>query len=105
VLDASALVELLLGTEQGRSIGARIADPTLGLHVPHLADVEVPTLVLAGELDRPEYVVSGRYLERKMPHARLEVIAGGEHSMHESTHAVDVAAAIEQFVVACDRPS
>ena len=41
VLDASALVELLLGTEQGRSIGARIADPTLGLHVPHLADVEV----------------------------------------------------------------
>jgi len=41
VLDASALVELLLGTEQGRSIGARIADPGLGLHVPHLADVEV----------------------------------------------------------------
>lgn len=41
VLDASALVELLLATEQGRSIGARIADPTLGLHVPHLADIEV----------------------------------------------------------------
>lgn len=41
VLDASALVELLLGTERGRSIGARIADPTLDLHVPHLADVEV----------------------------------------------------------------
>jgi predicted nucleic acid-binding protein len=41
VLDASALVELLLGTEPGRTIGARIADPRLGLHVPHLADVEV----------------------------------------------------------------
>ena len=41
MLDASALVELLLGTEQGRSIGARVADPALGLHVPHLADVEV----------------------------------------------------------------
>ncbi len=41
VLDASALVELLLGTEHGRSIAARIADPTLGLHVPHLADVEI----------------------------------------------------------------
>jgi predicted nucleic acid-binding protein len=41
VLDASALVELLLGTEHGRSIAVRIADPTLGLHVPHLADVEV----------------------------------------------------------------
>lgn len=41
VLDASALVELLLGTEEGRSIGARIADPALSLHVPHLADVEI----------------------------------------------------------------
>jgi len=41
VLDASALLELLLGTESGRSIAARIADPALTLHVPHLADVEV----------------------------------------------------------------
>lgn len=41
VLDASALVEVLLGTAQGRRVAARIADPTLGLHVPHLADVEV----------------------------------------------------------------
>jgi predicted nucleic acid-binding protein len=41
VLDASALVELLLGTELGRAIGARLADPALGLHVPHLADIEV----------------------------------------------------------------
>ena len=64
----------------------------------HLADVQVPTLVLAGELDRPEYVASGEYLQRKMPHARLEVIAGGEHSMHESTHAAEVSAAIERFL-------
>ena len=41
VLDASTLVELLLGTEQGRRVAARIADPALGLHVPHLADIEV----------------------------------------------------------------
>jgi predicted nucleic acid-binding protein len=41
VLGASALVELLLSTDQGRTIGARIADPRLGLHTPHLADVEV----------------------------------------------------------------
>jgi predicted nucleic acid-binding protein len=41
VLDASTLVELLLGTEQGRRVAARIADPELGLHVPHLADIEV----------------------------------------------------------------
>jgi predicted nucleic acid-binding protein len=41
VLDASALLELVLGTERGRTIAKRIADPSLGLHVPHLADVEV----------------------------------------------------------------
>jgi predicted nucleic acid-binding protein len=41
VLDASAAVELLLGTEMGRSIAARIADPALGLHAPHIVDVEV----------------------------------------------------------------
>ena len=41
VLDASALVELLLNTAAGRTIAARIADPSLGVHVPHLADIEV----------------------------------------------------------------
>ena len=41
VLDASAVVELLLATEQGRSIADRIDDPTLGLHAPHLVDIEV----------------------------------------------------------------
>jgi predicted nucleic acid-binding protein len=55
VLDASALVELLLGTEAGRTIASRIADPTLGLHAPHLADVEVAQAlrryVREGELD------------------------------------------------------
>ena len=41
VLDASVLLELLLGTERGRTIAVRIADPAIGLHAPHLADVEV----------------------------------------------------------------
>ena len=63
-----------------------------------LTEITVPVLVLAGELDRPEYVVSGQYLERKIPHASLQVIAGGDHSMHEATHAAEVAAAIEDFL-------
>jgi predicted nucleic acid-binding protein len=41
VLDASALVELLLNTAAGQMIAMRIADPALGVHVPHLADIEV----------------------------------------------------------------
>jgi predicted nucleic acid-binding protein len=55
VLDASALVELLLGTAPGRAIAARIADPEVALNVPHLADVEVAQAlrryVREGELD------------------------------------------------------
>ncbi|HYN03757.1 MAG TPA: type II toxin-antitoxin system VapC family toxin [Vicinamibacteria bacterium] len=55
VLDASALVELLLGTSLGRTIAERIANPAAGLHMPHLADVEVVQAlrryVREGELD------------------------------------------------------
>jgi predicted nucleic acid-binding protein len=54
VLDSSTVLELLLGTERGRGIAERIADPALGLHVPHLVDVEVAQalrrLVQHGEL-------------------------------------------------------
>ena len=41
VLDASALIELLLGTRAGQRLADRLADPSRALHVPHLADVEV----------------------------------------------------------------
>jgi len=41
VLDASAVVELILGTPAGHLIADRIADPHVGLHAPHLIDVEV----------------------------------------------------------------
>jgi len=55
VLDASALVELVLHTSAGRTIATRIADPAVGLHVPHLADVEVAQALRRyardGELD------------------------------------------------------
>ena len=63
-----------------------------------LADMTTPTLVLAGSLDRPDYTNSGQYLERKMPHARLQVIDGGEHSMHEHSHAAEVADAVAAFI-------
>ncbi len=41
VLDASAVVELLLDTPAGDAVARRIADPALALHAPHLLDVEV----------------------------------------------------------------
>jgi len=63
-----------------------------------LAEIATPTLVLAGELDRAEFIASGEYLERKMPSAHLVVVPGGDHSMHESSHADDVARLIGDFV-------
>jgi pimeloyl-ACP methyl ester carboxylesterase len=63
-----------------------------------LAEMTVPTLVLAGSADRPEYTGAGQYLERKMPNCRLTVIDGGGHSMHEESHATDVASAISAFI-------
>lgn len=63
-----------------------------------LAEMDVPTLVLAGDHDRPEYTSAGQYLERKMPHARLYVVEGGEHSMHEHSHALEIALLIDEFV-------
>ena len=41
VLDASAVLELVLSTPAGRIIADRLADPAESLHVPHLIDVEV----------------------------------------------------------------
>ena len=40
VLDASAVVELLLDTVAGRKVATLIDDAGTGLHVPHLVDVE-----------------------------------------------------------------
>lgn len=41
VLDASAVLELLLNTEGGSLVRDRIADPAASLHAPHLLSVEV----------------------------------------------------------------
>lgn len=73
VLDASALVELLLGTESGRSIASRIADPEVALHIPHLADVEVAQtlrrFVRDGNLDVPSAMSA---LENLLPGSQQE---------------------------------
>ncbi|MFK7917959.1 MAG: alpha/beta fold hydrolase [Ilumatobacter sp.] len=62
-----------------------------------VGDMATPTLVLAGGDDRPEYAGAGQYLERKMPDAKLIVLDGGGHSMHEDTHATEVSGIIADF--------
>ncbi len=78
----------------------RVADLNLqhdSVVMDRLADTSTPTLVLAGGDDRPEYASSGEYLARKMPDARVQILAGGGHSMHEATHAVEVADLVAEF--------
>jgi len=41
VLDASAVVELVLNTDAGRRVAKQVASPEISLHAPHLLDVEV----------------------------------------------------------------
>jgi len=76
-----------------------------GLNLQHdslvmesLAELDVPTLVLAGTEDAAPYAASGAYLERKMPDARFVAIEGGKHMMHEESHAAQIAKLIAAFV-------
>jgi len=41
VLDASAVIEILLQTEAGAPVGERLLETHSSLHAPHLLDVEV----------------------------------------------------------------
>lgn len=113
VLDASALVELLLGTERGRTIAARIADPTLGLHVPHLLDVEITqTLrryVRDGEVDATEAAsaledLHALDLERHAHEPLLDRMWALRQNLTAYDAAyVALAEALDTMVLTCDR--
>jgi pimeloyl-ACP methyl ester carboxylesterase len=62
-----------------------------------VAELVTPTLVLAGDSDRPEYTGAGQYLASKMPNARFVAVEGGGHAMHEDTHAAQIADLIDDF--------
>lgn len=71
-----------------------------GVVMESLTEMSIPTLVLAGTADREEYAGAGQYLERKMPNARFKAVEGGEHAMHEDSHAEEVAAIVDEFALA-----
>ncbi len=41
VIDASAAVEMLLGTPRGRRLSGRLEAESVEIHVPHLVDLEI----------------------------------------------------------------
>jgi predicted nucleic acid-binding protein len=55
VADASAVLEMLLGTDAAARVAARLLDPAETLHAPHLLDVEVSQVIrryaMSGDLE------------------------------------------------------
>jgi predicted nucleic acid-binding protein len=94
VLDASAAVELLLGTELGRSIAIRIADPELSLHAPHLLDVEVIQALR-------RYVQEGD-LDRRSARAALEDLRSLDIERHAHEPLIDRVWALRENLTAYD---
>ena len=75
-----------------------------GLNLQHdsmvmdrIAAISIPTLALAGSADDASYNGAAKYLERKMQNARYVEIEGGEHLMHEESHAPQIAKLIADF--------
>jgi predicted nucleic acid-binding protein len=57
VVDASALLDVLLRTPDAQAVEARLFDPDETLHTPHLLDIEVAQVIrryaASGEVDGP----------------------------------------------------
>jgi 2-succinyl-6-hydroxy-2,4-cyclohexadiene-1-carboxylate synthase len=54
---------------------------------PRLPELEMPVTVLAGDRD-PTYHAIGRCMVELLPHARLELVAGGHRLLLENPEAV-----------------
>lgn len=79
VVDASALIELLLRSPLGARVEARLFDQPEGLHAPHLLDLEVVQVLRRfeqrGELSTSRSLAALRLFEalpiRRYPHEPL----------------------------------
>ena len=67
VLDASAVIELLLVTPTGVRVGHRISLPRESLHAPHLLDVEVAQVLR-------RYLFTGALTQRRSEEALQDLM-------------------------------
>ena len=112
VLDASAVVELLLDTPAGRRVGGRLDDAALAIHAPHLVDVEAASalrrLVRDGiiEADEAEAALDDLRALDLQRHAH-EPLLDRMWALRENMSAYDatyvaLADALEATLVTCD---
>lgn len=71
VLDASAVVELLLWSPGGQRVADRIANPRETLHAPHLLDVEVTQVLRRAE--RARLLTAARAQEALLSLVELDI--------------------------------
>lgn len=112
VLDASALVDLLLKTSSGHVVAGLIANPAIGLHVPHLADIEVAQALRRyaqdGDIARAdaETAISAMHaldLQRHAHEPLLDRVWELRHNMSAYAAAyVALAEALDARVITCD---
>ena len=114
VVDASALLELLLQTSLGARVEARLFGEDDELHAPHLLDVEVAQglrrLVRTGEVSsgRAEEAIADLTALDLHRHAHLDLL-GRAWKLRDNISAYDamyvaLAEAIDAPMVTCDSP-
>ena len=114
VLDASALVELIVGSPTGRLVAARIADPAEGLHAPHLVDIEVVQalrrFVRERELDASEAAIAlDDFRALDLQRHVHEPLLGRVWELRENLTAYDavyvaLAEVLDSILLTCDGP-
>lgn len=114
VVDASALVEMLLRSDRGLRVEARLFDAGDTLHAPHLVDLEIAhalrDLAARGWLtaDRAQQAIADRFdvpLVRE-PHDLflLRIWALRHHLTPDDAAYIALAEALEAPLVTCDGP-
>ncbi len=114
VVDASAILELLLQTDLGTRVERRIYRKVEDLHAPHLLDVEVLSalrrLVRSGQVtaERAEEAIEDLALVRIVRHGHVD-LATRVWQLRENFTACDavylaLAESLDATMVTCDRP-
>ncbi len=68
-----------------------------GVVIENLAELTLPVLLIVGDQDNEQLIGGMQYLAAKLPNATLHVLAGGDHAMHEASHADEVASLTRGF--------
>lgn len=82
-----------------------VPEPVAEMNLQHdavviesLDSLTMPVELVVGSEDRPQLIGGMEYLAAKLPHARLTVVEGGGHDLHEGAGAEVTAEAVRRLV-------